>query len=401
MKIKNIAMACAAAMVLATMLLPTSAEAEAEARSTISHTRLDAVSEHAARVAAENIVTAETEVWRTGDLTAAKSLAVRTPESRYGAIASAETLDKVLQRAAMLRKTVTDSGFKITGYRADEDYRLATREGRTVVEVTVIRRWVETDTVTSERTDVGDTDVFRIPLQPEIETPALSAPTIEIATEGEQTASESGATTDMLTVSAESETTKPLSSMPEDPEATNDTVGAAAKSFNYTAFASYGKKWTASPYNGDKKGDFNSNYPYFKNNCANFISQMYNKGGWKRTGGVNPRLDGNWDDDLSGPAGPSRTWSQAKELYKYAKNKKGLKPLANIWNAAPGNTYFMDWDGNRVINHVTAVTARTSGGTPRISQKTANRHNMLLTTWKAKVDSGHPKVKWYGLRRTT
>jgi hypothetical protein len=54
-----------------------------------------------------------------------------------------------------------------------------------------------------------------------------------------------------------------------------------------------------------------------------------------------------------------------------------------------------------VINHVAAATARTSRGVPHISQKTANRHNMLLTTWKAEVDDSHPKVKWYGLRRTT
>jgi hypothetical protein len=34
--------------------------------------------------------------------------------------------------------------------------------------------------------------------------------------------------------------------------------GATANSFNYTAFANYGKRWTSSTYNGDKKEDFNS-----------------------------------------------------------------------------------------------------------------------------------------------
>lgn len=400
MKIKKVNAAGAVALALTTVLLPASANAHEGA--SIGFTQMDAVSEHVARVTAEELVAAEAEIWRTGDLATAKSLALRTLDSRLSNTLSPEAVAKVLERAAMLRKTVTDSGFEITRYSASEDYRLVTGEGRTVVEVTVIRSWVETDTVTREQTDVGDTDVYRLPLQPTTDTRIPSASTVEIAAEGEQTASEPGAkSADTLTEQAESKTAKPPSSMPEDSDVTDGTVGTTANSFNYTAFANYGKKWTSSPYNGDKKEDFNSSYPYFKNNCANFVSQMYNKGGWKRTGGVNPRLDGNWDDDLSGPAGPSRTWSQAKELYKYAKNEKGLDPLGNIWNAAPGNTYFMDWDGDRVINHVTAVTARSSRGIPRISQKTANRHNMLLTTWKAKVDDSHPKVKWYGLRRTT
>lgn len=185
-------------------------------------------------------------------------------------------------------------------------------------------------------------------------------------------------------------------------QAASGVVVAAAggTNFDHAKFADYGKKWTGKPYNGDAKADFNPDYPHFKQNCANFVSQMFNKAGWKRTGGVNPNDESNWDDNLTGPFGATDTWASAAALYRYATKKKKLNTLGNIWNAVPGNTYFMDWDGNTKINHVAAVTGRTAQGVPRISQKTTNRHNLLLTTWKAKVDKDNPKVLWYGLRRT-
>jgi len=155
--------------------------------------------------------------------------------------------------------------------------------------------------------------------------------------------------------------------------------------------------WTEEP----RKNSMNPSYHAYKgNHCADFVSQALNAGGWNRTGGMNPYLDGNWDDDLFGPAGPSRAWAQAKSLYRYAYDKKRLSWMDNIWNAQPGDLYFVDWDndGDTAIDHVVAVTGRTNG-VPRISSKTNNRHNMLLGTWRMKIaEQRGPNSIWYGLR---
>lgn len=73
--------------------------------------------------------------------------------------------------------------------------------------------------------------------------------------------------------------------------------------------------------------------------------------------------------------------------------------MKNIWNARKSDVYFLDWDndGDTVIDHVALVTGRTDSGVPRISQKTSNRHNMLLTTWiQIIADSTGPEPIWYG-----
>lgn len=121
MKIKKVNAAGAVALALTTVLLP--ASANAHEGTSIGYTPIDAVSEHVARVTAEELVAAEAEIWRTGDLATAKSLALRTLDSRLSTTLSPEAVAKVLERAAMLRKTVTDSGFEITRYSASEDYR--------------------------------------------------------------------------------------------------------------------------------------------------------------------------------------------------------------------------------------------------------------------------------------
>ena len=49
----------------------------------------------------------------------------------------------------------------------------------------------------------------------------------------------------------------------------------------------YAFKWTGRPNNGDKRDDFNPEYPYVNgNNCANFVSQVLRAGGW----GIRPGL---------------------------------------------------------------------------------------------------------------
>jgi hypothetical protein len=171
------------------------------------------------------------------------------------------------------------------------------------------------------------------------------------------------------------------------------TATSGSRSYDVKRFVDYALKWTRS-------NTMNPNYPNFKdNNCANFASQALDTT-WPQTGGVNPRDLDNWDPDLSGPKGATYTWVGARYLYRYAYDSKRLNWMRNIWDAQPSDMYFLDWDndGDSVIDHVAVVTGRTSSGVPRISQKTTNRYNVLLTTWREIIaDSTGPDPIWYGL----
>ncbi len=89
----------------------------------------------------------------------------------------------LLERAAHLRGTVTDGGYGISGYAADESHRVVTNNDRTVVEVTVTRSWIETEPGTGERTDVGLSEVYLLPL----DTDTGTVTTVEIVPEGQST----------------------------------------------------------------------------------------------------------------------------------------------------------------------------------------------------------------------
>jgi hypothetical protein len=357
----------------------------------------------------------ESSVWRTGNSAPAER-SIRQYRARSGAddiaiVPTAGALEKLTDRAETLRETVTDAGFAVEGVATTETATLNYEATRTLISISVARSWVETNPTTGEVEDVGMVEEYALTLKPTDDPNTYRATRLNVTPEG------SGSDDEDWSIYDQSESTRTARPRVRDQSSTlrpnqpvipsdlrvegNRAPARATASFDYDVFANYGKTWTASPYDGDTKEDFNPDYPYFDNNCSNFVSQMYNKAGWPRTGGVNPYLQSNWDDDLSGPAGATQTWYRSRDLYLYAHEEKGLNTLGNIWNAVPGNTYFMDWDGNGVINHVTAVTGRTEGGVPRISQKTKNRHNMLLTTWKVLVDESNPNVVWYGLRRTT
>lgn len=43
----------------------------------------------------------------------------------------------------------------------------------------------------------------------------------------------------------------------------------------------YAITWTSGQYRGDEVEHFNPDYPYFENNCANFVSQVLHAGGWE------------------------------------------------------------------------------------------------------------------------
>lgn len=350
----------------------------------------------AATLAAEEVAVLE----QGPGATASAARLVKSPTALRNVAAQAR------ERAELIRESVVSEGFAIEDAAVATAVQVVKRQGRLQVQIAATRSWVEVDEVTGAREQVGDTDLYVVEaasLEAARATSKSAPVSVQVAPVVESTEKKSDP---VVSADAASTVARPASPRTEDGTAASTArtglVAAATgdTNFDHEKFAAYGKKWTGSPYDGDEKSDFNPDYPYFGQNCANFVSQMFNAAGWKRTGGINPNDEENWDDNLTGPAGASDTWAGAASLYRYAYNVKKLNTLGNIWNAVPGNTYFMDWDGNNKINHVAAVTGRTDGGVPRISQKTKNRHNMLLTTWKAKVDADNPNVKWFGLRRT-
>ena len=102
-------------------------------------------------------------------------------------------------------------------------------------------------------------------------------------------------------------------------------------------FRSYALKWTASPYDGDAKSDFNSVYPYVTNNCANFASQTLDQAGWYLTGGDSTQVDDvtKWTYNLAGVAGATRTWTYSRRLLTFAFNT-GTYSSASYYNAGLG-----------------------------------------------------------------
>lgn len=168
----------------------------------------------------------------------------------------------------------------------------------------------------------------------------------------------------------------------------------------------YAMKWTQPPNDGDTPGDFNPDYPQFSSNCANFVSQILVAGGWHYDGGINPYDTSNWSPNLTGPSGASRTWMNSAYQYTYAKNHS-FKYRSNIWEGAPGDLFYIDWDPNGVadgsIDHVMFVTyAWLDGQEPRISQKTPNRSAILLSQSIANAKAqGKTKIVWYALTQAT
>ncbi|UFN45108.1 amidase domain-containing protein [Nocardioides okcheonensis] len=337
-------------------------------------------------------MTAETQVWEHNAVS--PRLAARLSKR---ARISNSVAEEMVNRAMMLRGTVADAGLDVTDSSADVATtvtNIADAPGgpeRFLVEATIERTWVEYDPTDGTSTNVGMTDTYNYVVT-EAGTQSDSKVRLakyDVTPEGQASADEG--TGPSLPESFESSTTQPAST--PDRAVHRKTERRNGVDIDPSIFRNYLLTWTAY---GDET--MPSGYPKFSNNCANFISQAYHQAGWYVTGGVNPNDTNNWDYDLTGPAGATDTWATARVLYFYARDKKGLRVMSNIWNAQPGSTYFMDWEGDGVINHVAGVSGRTADGTPRISQKTSNRHNMLLPTWKAIVDGSNPNVKWFGLR---
>jgi putative amidase-like protein len=172
-----------------------------------------------------------------------------------------------------------------------------------------------------------------------------------------------------------------------------------------TKFSAYALKWTSFPYAGDTAAYFNPDYPYVENNCANFASQVLDYAGWNVTPATSGQIwdDTKWHYNVSGIAGPTRTWTLARDLYTFASNTGSYTDLGSIWQATTGDLLFVDWTkGDKLdtqIDHVMVVSGVQADGTPRISQKNSNRNNISLSTSVALAkDQGFKYIQWYGLK---
>jgi len=176
----------------------------------------------------------------------------------------------------------------------------------------------------------------------------------------------------------------------------------------------YAFKWTGHPNNGDKRDDFNPEYPYVNgNNCANFVSQVLRAGEWGIRPGLQYHLSWEspdiWTPNFFYPmpsARTSHTWSVASFQYNYVIKHSSYTLLIDIQAARAGDLFYTDWYPERKkggpdgkIDHVMVVTGKTWAGEPRISQKTPNRHNIPVSQTKKRADKQGLDVTWYALKR--
>ncbi|TSI12791.1 amidase domain-containing protein [Brevibacterium aurantiacum] len=161
------------------------------------------------------------------------------------------------------------------------------------------------------------------------------------------------------------------------------------------------KKVVAKAKQWSKSTKMSTNFPKFKNNCANLASQSLRAGGWQYRKSANPRDLRTWaPKNLVGKT--TRTWSQASSLHMFVA-LTGKKQRKDIWSTKPGDLIFADWGPNKYadgkIDHVMIVTGSTTDKYrtwPRISQQSNPRYNIPLSDQvNRQYRAGVRKIKWY------
>ena len=180
------------------------------------------------------------------------------------------------------------------------------------------------------------------------------------------------------------------------------TASRALPSLNYSAMRDYALEWTTTDNLSEWYGDAG-------NNCTNFASQGLNAGGWPahRDYICSSSSFDNWTHKNN--ASPclflsrySDTWSRSHTQQSWMIQRGGKWRLQNIWEARLADYLYVDWDPNNVpdgkIDHVMIVTGHSSTNEPRISQKSSNRHNILLSeSIRIAQSQGKSTIHWYGL----
>lgn len=168
----------------------------------------------------------------------------------------------------------------------------------------------------------------------------------------------------------------------------------------------YALKWTDYPYFGDEKSDFNPDYPYFENNCTNFISQAIHESDvpYRTAISVDTKDINLWTPNLMFGK-PTWTWNNADYSYRFMKNTY-FKAFDSPWMDVGGLIY-VDWNGkdnDNTKNHAMIVTQADRSYVngqmifnTYISQKTNNRHNIPLSVEMGIAYQTHPDATWYGL----
>ncbi|WP_339197286.1 amidase domain-containing protein [Solibacillus sp. FSL R5-0449] len=139
--------------------------------------------------------------------------------------------------------------------------------------------------------------------------------------------------------------------------------------YNRAAAVDYANRWWDS---------FNPEYPVFRDDCTNFISQCLRAGGAPMRGAPN-RGQGWWM--IGQPERWSYSWSVAHSLRWYLETStQGLR--ATRVNSASelqlGDIIFYDFTGDGRIDHSTIVT-RIKQGVPYVNAHTSNSSDRLYT----------------------
>jgi hypothetical protein len=173
--------------------------------------------------------------------------------------------------------------------------------------------------------------------------------------------------------------------------------------------AKYARLWTNADHDGNNQVD--PNYVLgLDQNCANFVSAALHQGGMAELRGVSSLTSevsywswrSVWLEHPHAEGPSTQSWTVASKLYLHLRNHRHAEWLRKLYNGVKGDVLFWDWEGDMKINHVNIVSGRTKSGMPRISQKTSNRHNMLLNVWlRNLVYPQNPNAKVWGFHHYT
>ncbi|WP_200303728.1 amidase domain-containing protein [Streptomyces adelaidensis] len=203
------------------------------------------------------------------------------------------------------------------------------------------------------------------------------------------------------------------------PAAADGVSALAEHTYDRDAARAYALKWSRTMYFDGMEWVYddvrNPDYEDLgSTNCANFVSQALDAGGWPQTGGFDTSNPLNWDVNLTGPDqfwGQTKSWIYADWLRGFAvlsgrgENKAIWPPedgdpngpAQDVWELEPGDLLFADWHEDEqpdgTIDHAMIITGTyTSMGftEPTYSQNSPNRHNLPLSIGMKMATSEDP-----------
>lgn len=118
--------------------------------------------------------------------------------------------------------------------------------------------------------------------------------------------------------------------------------------------------------------NYNPEYPQFRVDCTNYISQCLFAGGFSMTGYPN-RLQGWWYQENNW----SLSWSVAHSFYWFLKgeNQKRVIEVTSAKELYVGDVICYDFQGNSRWDHTTIVVGKDLGGWPLVNAHTDNSYH--------------------------